>query len=632
MNKILAACMVGIMMVACMPGMVILGVDTDYPVVLTVKDNEGKIVEYAKVIISAGQEEKEAIYTNSAGQARLRLVAGDYKYKISCNGYENAAGDFSVASSAEIAVVQKAQGFAYTFGVKDENGKGIAGASITIKDIEGKGIIKIITTGGGGSVITRMDNNRYQYEIGKSYYSSETGVMAVPLENSANAVLKTTHYPVTFKVSDQRGAPVVGAEITIKPSDSTQVYTTVAGGSVTVYLQSGVYTYAVQKQDYDAGSGSITMAKAAISREITITSLLAPKYKVSFTVKDSSEKVQSGAEIKVFKGEGNEVATINTSSAGTATENLEDGEYQYAVTKQYFSTAKGSFTVKENAVNLSAVIDQIAQPKYKINFTLKDENDKGIASAQISVKSSDQSLVAEGTTSSAGTAIVEAEAGKYTFFIAKDGYKTATHSITLTGTGLNIIVYMVQSADATAPAYKGASSWAIPELDKAATLGLLTEEVRGDVSKPITRGEFAAISVAMYEKATKKVAPLPEKNPFTDTKDIRILKASQIGIVKGITDTTFEPSSLISREQIAVMLTRLAKAIAPEKVDGSEEKITFLDKEKISDWAKIEVAFMAKNGLMKGTNNEFGPNDTTTREMAVVIAVRLHAFMVGVAQ
>jgi hypothetical protein len=42
----------------------------------------------------------------------------------------------------------------------------------------------------------------------------------------------------------------------------------------------------------------------------------------------------------------------------------------------------------------------------------------------------------------------------------------------------------------------------------------------------------------------------------------------------------------------------------------------------ISSWALESVLFRSKNGLMTNINGNFVPQGTTTREQAVVIAVR----------
>lgn len=190
-----------------------------------------------------------------------------------------------------------------------------------------------------------------------------------------------------------------------------------------------------------------------------------------------------------------------------------------------------------------------------------------------------------------------------------------------------------------------ASVWAQTELEKAEELDLIPESLKGeDLTQNITRDEFAAVSVKTYEKLAGVDAIPAINNPFVDTSDIEVLKAYNIGIVDGISETEFSPKAFLNREQAATMLTRVFKKVSLvgwSLIDDSEftlpyEKPTaFADDKDISDWAKDSVYFMAANGIISGIgDNKFAPKNVTTedeatgyanatREQALVIAVRM---------
>ncbi len=190
-----------------------------------------------------------------------------------------------------------------------------------------------------------------------------------------------------------------------------------------------------------------------------------------------------------------------------------------------------------------------------------------------------------------------------------------------------------------------ASDWAKAELAKADELGLIPEVLDGaDLTADITRAEFAAVAVKVYE-ALSGTAALPAlANPFTDTTDIEILKAYNIGAVNGTSATTYSPNDLLNREQAAAMLTRVFKHVTlPGWTLATDSQFTlpyekpalFADDNDISDWAKDSVYFMAANGIINGVgNNKFAPKNVTsadeangyanaTREQALIIAVRM---------
>lgn len=179
------------------------------------------------------------------------------------------------------------------------------------------------------------------------------------------------------------------------------------------------------------------------------------------------------------------------------------------------------------------------------------------------------------------------------------------------------------------------STWAVPELKQAESFGLIPDILKGkDLTKPITREEFCELAVLMYEKVKATTATTTSPNPFSDTTNPQILKAYMLGITKGISDTTFEPNTLINREQCAAMLYRAIRAIAPDgdySVAGVKD---FPDQKQISSWAVESTKYMSKIGIIKGdAGGNFMPKATTsaqqaaaygmaTREAAILMTVR----------
>lgn len=170
--------------------------------------------------------------------------------------------------------------------------------------------------------------------------------------------------------------------------------------------------------------------------------------------------------------------------------------------------------------------------------------------------------------------------------------------------------------------YKGASSWAVPELNKASEYGLITDRIMGNMAGPITREEFCEVAVQLYETVSGTKATYTATDAFSDTKNPEIYKAYELGIVNGVGGGKFEPDMLINREQIAAMMHRAAKAMKSSADFTTDGATKYPDEKDISGWALESVLFMSKNGLMTNISGNFVPKGTTTREQAVVIAVR----------
>ena len=168
--------------------------------------------------------------------------------------------------------------------------------------------------------------------------------------------------------------------------------------------------------------------------------------------------------------------------------------------------------------------------------------------------------------------------------------------------------------------------------------------IDADLTQPITRLEFAAVCVKVFENLSGTKALPDVTNPFTDTTDPEVLKAYNVGITNGTSETTFSPNALLNREQCATMLTRVFKraTMAGWTLPTDDRyKLTysmpapFADDALISEYARDSVYFMAANGIIQGKgNNLFVPRNTTseqeamgyanaTREQALAIAMRM---------
>lgn len=185
--------------------------------------------------------------------------------------------------------------------------------------------------------------------------------------------------------------------------------------------------------------------------------------------------------------------------------------------------------------------------------------------------------------------------------------------------------------------YKEASDWAKSELQKANDLGLIPAILKGaDMTKPITREEFCELAVLLYEKVTEQKSEPVSPNPFTDTSNPQILKAYNLGITAGTSQTTFSPNVLINREQCATMLFRAIKAIHPQGDYSIAGVKDFPDQKDISIWANEAAKYMYQTGIITGdAQGNFMPKATTpaqeaagygmaTREQAIALSVRTH--------
>jgi hypothetical protein len=162
------------------------------------------------------------------------------------------------------------------------------------------------------------------------------------------------------------------------------------------------------------------------------------------------------------------------------------------------------------------------------------------------------------------------------------------------------------------------STWAKSDVSRAEKLGLVPAKLQTDYSGSITRGEFCKLAIPIYEKLKVTITP---SSSFADTSDLDVLKAATIGLVNGVGDKRFNPDGLLTRQEAAVILSRLL-SLCGEKAAAAD--LQYTDSTQIADWASEAVVHVTKAGVMKGVSgNSFQPMGTYTREQAIVTLIRV---------
>lgn len=166
------------------------------------------------------------------------------------------------------------------------------------------------------------------------------------------------------------------------------------------------------------------------------------------------------------------------------------------------------------------------------------------------------------------------------------------------------------------------SSWAISYIDVAIEADLVPYTLQTNFQQAATRAEFATLAVALYEKLHGTVSG---RISFLDTDDENVQKAAYIGIIVGVGGNRFAPNDNITREQAAVMVSRLSSVVGYPLPSVTA---AFADNDSIAQWAIESVGQVQAVGIMAGVgNNRFAPQDVYTREQSIVSLMRLYNFV-----
>lgn len=133
----------------------------------------------------------------------------------------------------------------------------------------------------------------------------------------------------------------------------------------------------------------------------------------------------------------------------------------------------------------------------------------------------------------------------------------------------------------------------------------------------MTRAEFATIIARGLGLPEKESANFKDVKP-EDWFFKHINTAYHYGIIKGVSDTEFNPNGVISRQEAAVMIARASKLCGADTVisenDTRDILAAFTDYTKLESWAKESMAYCFNSGILSDENIEINPAYKVSRE------------------
>jgi len=164
--------------------------------------------------------------------------------------------------------------------------------------------------------------------------------------------------------------------------------------------------------------------------------------------------------------------------------------------------------------------------------------------------------------------------------------------------------------------------WAEKQLLAWKEKGLLNGYADGTLrpDKPVTRGELMALTNRALG-FTEEVAISFSDLRSTDWVYQDVARAVKAGYVQGNADGTIGAAKQISRQEAAVIMSRLLKQ---DVSSGDDTVAHFKDAKQIAPWAQAAVSAIVKAKVMVGDQKgTFRPQSTLTRAEAVVVLDRV---------
>lgn len=209
-----------------------------------------------------------------------------------------------------------------------------------------------------------------------------------------------------------------------------------------------------------------------------------------------------------------------------------------------------------------------------------------------------------------------------------------TQIITIDGkhyTKIKSLTNSIYSVISNPKAFKDVEShWAKDACNEMASRMIITESSR-ELFHP-----DQDVNRLLFTQTVVRALGLGEKGTECPLKDVTkdqqyygaVATAMKYKLISGYEDGTFRANNNITREEAATLIVR-AMHIAGLKTDYetkvlNDELERFLDKEKISTWAKDAVSICAMNGLIMGNEKgEFMPKENMTKAQLATIMLRV---------
>ena len=135
-------------------------------------------------------------------------------------------------------------------------------------------------------------------------------------------------------------------------------------------------------------------------------------------------------------------------------------------------------------------------------------------------------------------------------------------------------------------------------------------------NKNITRAEFASMIARALEVSPSEATSFNDIRGKSYEDDVQAL--FEIGIIKGVSATSFNPDGTLTRQQASLMVERMLDHVGVDTTaDGSPQ---FTDANQIAPNAKNAVALMQQLGIISGkANGTFDPNGKLTNSQLAKI-------------
>lgn len=176
------------------------------------------------------------------------------------------------------------------------------------------------------------------------------------------------------------------------------------------------------------------------------------------------------------------------------------------------------------------------------------------------------------------------------------------------------------------------SDWHTEAIEYVTAIDLMQGVGNGNFqpNQPLTRAQVATLLYRLTGSPKTEYVGQFQDVPRDEWYANSVSWAYQQGVVNGTSETTFSPSTNITREQLAVMIKNYVKTTGTKLKVAANALYRLKDCWSVSPYAEGGVTMMCEAGLMNPDGQyNFNPRNNVTRADAAVVFMRLSKALAG---
>lgn len=234
-------------------------------------------------------------------------------------------------------------------------------------------------------------------------------------------------FPTQFTALDISGTPISGVEINV--AGTTQPLLTGSNGQVSGMVSAGNHTFTANHDGFAVYNGDFAVEPGDNS---VVFTMLLPVYQLAFYVFDENSNPVANASIAI------QTETLLTGDNGLASINLENGQYEYTVSKEGYYSVTGNATIQDGNSEVSVQLISTTVQLYTLSFGVQTPDGTPLENVSIAIEGQTLPLI----TNDLGIAVIELPNGLYNYTASLANYYPVTESIEISGSAATVGIVM----------------------------------------------------------------------------------------------------------------------------------------------------------------------------------------------